>query len=672
MTDVLAVAQVDPFLDHHLLNLRIDASRTGYTTYSANVKEREQAYLRVVSPPFRQMLQANGKSYLLGEHDQWPEGLAEDDVQHTRSSFNVARAVPEIWASLEAGREFPKVRFNEAGLLPPVPNLFDQEEAARREQVYVAEKLTERAKTSLREQVLATYIRQAKLGTHYYRTILHKNRSGHAWMRVIPVVKIVDGKAQTGGHGSFSVQSRIDNSIVYPIWSDALEGSDLDSILVVSRRSAWRVAAEYPFALDGTETVRLEKDGLTALSTSLYLPTDYPKDESGYRNVWVEDYWVVDRAFSTETQGGEPITGRVINALRVNGKLVRVTEYPGWTSVPYFHVQNDNGRDRLGHSDAGTMQPFQDGYNRLLSEQQDVIHGGSRPKHVYKSESGGDVQLDDEGVIHLLPDEELAQLQTTINIYPTQIQFAILKELQDRATGLNPTAWGEIPRVASGRAMAAAAKATGGRLVPRLVDDEEFIVKVLSFILDCMELYGWDAADQLYAGNRDFEIDFPNQDPRDPSEITLDVINRLNAKLIDFATAMEELGVSSPDEMLEKVRRDLGDPILHPEAAQAAAMLQRLIQSMQLEQQKAQQEALMAAQAGAGQGQPGTNVNAQQGQVNAQQQQAQAQGQPTLGPGQNAPASQPGVPNQAQAPADVSTMLQQGKTSNRMIVKGTA
>lgn len=663
---------VDPILDPARLNLRIDASRTGYTAYSATVKEREQTYLRVSSPPFRQFLHAGGKLLAYGEHDQWPEEVGPGDVEHTRSSFNVAQAVPEIWASLEADRKFPKVRFVEEMLLPPPPNFNDQEETARREQAYAAEKLVARAKASLREQVLANYIRRAKMGPHYYRTILHKNRSGHAWMRVLPVVKIVDGVAERQGHGAFLVQSRIDNSIVFPIFSDAIEGANLDSVLVVTRRSAWKVNAEYPVAKDGTPTVVLDQNGLTAVSASFYQPTDYPADESGYRNVWVEDYWLNDPTYSKATNSGEPVSGRVINALRMNGKIVRVTEYPGWTSVPYFHIQNDNGRDRLGKSDVGNVQPFQDAYNRLLSEQQDVIHGGSRPKYTYETEAGGDLQLDDEGVIRLQPDEKLAQLQTSINVFPTQVQHQILQTLQDRSTGLNPTAWGEIPRVASGRAMAAAAKATSGRRIPRLVDDEEFIQAVLTFMLDCMELYGWDASDQLYAGNRDFEIDFPNEDPRDPNEITLDVINRLNAKLIDFATAMEELGVSSPDEMLEKVRRDLGDPILHPEAAQAAAMLQRLIQSMQLEQQKAQQEALMAAQAGAGQGQPGSTVNAQQGQVNAAQAQAQQQAQPTLGPGQNAPASQPGVPNQGQAPADLSTMLQDGKVGNRMIVGSKA
>jgi hypothetical protein len=224
--------------------------------------------------------------------------------------------------------------------------------------------------------------------------------------------------------------------------------------------------------------------------------------------------------------------------------------------------------------------------------------------------------------------------------------------------------------------MAVSAKALAARLLPRLADDSDFIDSLLGFMLDCMELYGWDGADQLYDGNRDFVIDFPNQDSRDQSEITLDAINRLHASLTDTSGAMILVGEESPDERMEAVRRELTDPIMHPEKIQQSLMNQRLQQQMAIEGASAQQQ-MQAAQAGAGQvAQQATSqqqAQAQQAQAQQAQVQAQQQGQPTLGPQQNAPASQPGVPNQAQAqvPADkVSAMMQNGQVSNRIIVGG--
>jgi hypothetical protein len=224
--------------------------------------------------------------------------------------------------------------------------------------------------------------------------------------------------------------------------------------------------------------------------------------------------------------------------------------------------------------------------------------------------------------------------------------------------------------MSSGRAMAVSAKAVAGRMIPRLADDSDFIDSVLGFMLDCMELYEWDDAQALYAGNRDFVIDFPNQDSRDQSEITLDAINRLHANMTDTAGAMVMVGEESPDERMEAVRRELSDPILHGEKRQQALMNQRLEQQMAIEGATAQMQ-LQAAQAGAGQ--QAQSPQAQQRAAQQAQVQAQAQAAPTLGPGQNAPASQPGTPNQAQAqvPADkVSAMMQNGQVSNRIIVGG--
>lgn len=650
---------VDSLLDTASLDRRIGALRHGYATYQADILARQTAYLRAYSPPFKATLGA-GK---FGEHDQWPEEPLPEDALHTRSSFNETRPVIDIWTSLEANLDFPKLRWAEDLLLPPPPHLDDEEATAHAEMVYVADKLVSRHRSAMREQLLAQYLRRAKMGRHYFRTIQRKNIFGQSWLRVLPVVKYDrNGDVKTGGSGSFLSRSKFDNATVYPVWSDA-EDDDAgpEAILVVTRRSAARLAAQWPGA------VQLEPDGLTSQgSTYYYMPTTGLPTEQERRFVYVEDYWVSDPLFSIDVQDGPPIDGRVINAIRVNGHIVQVTEYPGWKSVPYFHVDIDNARDHTGFSDAATMLPFNDAKNRFLSEQTDVIHGTARPKFLHKSDSGVTTpQVGDEGITQIGLDEEFGQLKTSVDVFPTQVHGQQLNDTQSRATGLPPVVYGEIPRMNSGRALASAWKAVAGRMVPRIASDTEFVDHIVGFMLDCMELYQWDDADQLYDGSRDFSVDFPNQDSRDPSEITLDAVNRLHANLTDTAGAMKAIGDLSPDETLEKVRRDLSDPILHADERQKQLMIARLQQSMQIEGQQAQMQAQQAAQAGAG---PSQAVNNQMGQAQAQQAQAQAQQAPTLGPSQNGPSAQSGVPNGAAA--DVSTMLQNGAVGNRMIVKG--
>lgn len=413
------------------LNSRIEALRSVWAGYQASLRTRHAAYLRAFSPGF--------ESKIL-EHDQWTDAFRPEDEGHTRSSYNIVRSAVELWTSLEAS-DFPNLRWVEGFIPVPSPSL-DESINVRRRQGYRASKAIEQHLATVREQVLMRQVRRSKLPRHMYRLTLKKNIYGQAWLRSVP-----DLERQT-----FTNTTTIDPSTVFPIWGTYGDSRSLDAVLVATRRSAASANSQYP------GSVLLENDGITASENYYYQPTQDYRTDRDRSYVWVEDYWTLDPERETET--GEIEESRVLNAVRVNGKIVHSAEYPGWRTVPYFVLSHEDERDNANFGDVATMMPFQDGMNRMLSQQQDVIFGESRPRFKFRGDADRVVQMDAGQIISLDPDEDLEQIQVILNTFPTQQHGQQLLQLMQRATGLPAVVWGEIQAAQnSGRALSTAWRA---------------------------------------------------------------------------------------------------------------------------------------------------------------------------------------------------------------------
>lgn len=651
-------------LDPRILSARIDALRSGWAGHSQRVLVRNKAYLRAFSPDFDDNL---------GEHDQWPDPVRQETIDRYRSSFNLTRAVVELWTSLEAS-DLPAIRFQEHFIPTPSPTN-DEAEGAARHNEYRAAKQVERQIATLREQTLGRHLRRARAKQRFYQAVLRKNVYGHSWVKTWP-----DMRAKT-----FRIATRIDPSTVYPVWSyaDDDEGR-LEAILVAYRRSAGAVNAQFPGFLDIS-------DGIHVSEAGYYQPTQERITESDRAFVWVEDYWYLEDKWDGEPgDDGRASSSAAVNALRINGmfpvadpnrpgyfmpwrgndaELPTVTTHEGWHGLPYVLFENENLRDHLGFSDAGGMLPFQDSTNRFMSQQQDVIHGESRPRFKYRGDAERQIVLGDDEVISLDPDEDIEQLQVRLDVFPTQIHGQQLGDLMSRSTGLPDTVWGRITAAQnSGRALATAWRAVAARLVPRTSGNDRALHQWLDLWMDWLELYGWDSARDLFNGVRDYDLEFPNQEPRDFSEVTLDAMNRYNAGLLDLKRAIEATGEPSPDEVIEDVRADYLDTIMHPEKAQAYLLLEKAKQDMAIQAQQAgmQQAALLAQMQGPGGG-PSTEQAA--GAANQAQTQAAQQAAPTQGADQNqpGPATQPGQNANA---IQTGTLMQDGQAMNRFVQKG--
>jgi len=650
----------------HSLSSRIDALKSGWAGHSNRVLERNQTYLRAFSPDYDSRL---------GEHDQWPDPFRQEEQDRYRSSFNLTRAVVELWTSLEAS-DFPTIRWLERFIPTPAPSQ-DENETAMRQMEYRALKMMERQKSTIREQVLVRHLRRANARRHFYHGVLRKNTFGHSWVKTWPDTQM----------RSFRISSRIDPSTVYPVWSygDDDEGR-LDAILVAYRRSAQSINAQFPGFLP------MASDGLSVSEAGYYQPTAIRVDDADRQFVWVEDYWLLDDSWeATQEPGsdGAPVRSRAINGMRINGRFplrdnhepesetnlpVTIHVHRGWKALPYIPFENENLRDRLGFSDAGGMLPFQDSTNRFMSQQQDVIHGEARPKFKYRGDANRTIILSEEDVVSLDPDEDIEQIQVHLDVFPTQVHGQQLADLMSRATGLPDTVWGRITQAAnSGRALSTAWRAVAARLVPRTLSNDRAIHTWLNLWCDWLVLYGWDSGPELYDDNRDYELEFPNQEPRDFAEVSMDAITRYNAGLLDHKRAIEATGEVSPDEVIEDVRADYMDTIIHPEKAQSYLLLQKAKQDMELQAQQAgmQQAALLQQMQGPPAGGPPTGPSTEQAAGAADQARTQAAQQAAPAGGQAgmpAPATQPG---QDANTIQTGTLMQDGQSMNRFITKGT-
>jgi hypothetical protein len=624
------------------LDRRITALRSAWSGHQESLRSRHARYLRAYSPPYEPRI---------GEHDQWVDAFKQEDDGHTRSSYNIVRAAVELWTSLEAA-DFPTLRFGEDFVPTPSPSTNEAEQASRQE-TYRAIKLVQRQMATMREQSLLKHVRRGRFARHWWDVTRKKNIYGHSWLRTMP-----DFDRQT-----FATTSDIDPSTVYPVWS-TFGGRKLEAVLVATRRSAQSVADEFP------GSVKLSKDGITADYSGYYNPTHDRASDADRAFVWVEDYWLLDSAWQEEQIiDGVPYSthSRVVNAVRVNEKLVWSQDYPGWRRVPYFFRVNEDERDKSGFSDAASVLPFQDGINRMLSQQQDVIASEARPRFKYHGDSDREITLNADEIISLDPDEDLDQIRVDLNVFPTQTHGQQLLQMLQRVTGLPAVVWGEIQAAQnSGRALSTAWRATAARMAPRINEAAAALDEITSFWLDLMELYDWDSARELYRGTRDFEWTFPNKEPRDFLEVTTNAINKMNAGILDVVGAMEEVGEQSPDERLEKIRADYMDMVLHPEKGQSYLLLQRLKNQIQMEAAQAGMQAAQMAQ----QLTAGPPPDRQAAGVAQERTAAAANAAPTGTEGQNSPSTQAGQPGNAST--KVSSLVQDGGPAmNRIVSQST-
>lgn len=549
-----------------------------------DVRDRCETYLRWYSPEYEP---------ILGSHDAWRDPITYEDIDTTRASFPIPRAVVDLWSSLEAAKA-PSVRA-EAERVPPPPPTPDLARARINARNFDLLREMESSNSDLRSARIRQWMRDDAFPLKHHTAVRRKNLYGFSWMKVLP---------QPWRRGIRSHVLR-NPTTVYPLWS-ANEPDELEAVFSAQQLSARRAHAlwpELPLRFKPGETAvafeRGEDDGrYRAINDRWY--------DSSRQFVWVEELWWIDRDI-------EPGTGRlrgttVHTATRVLDRLVHLRSFD-WPELPFVYWENTDERDNFGWSDIASVIDIADEFNRRVSQEGDVIRMFSAPRfQLLGSMDTRKVDLPRPfQMIPLNETERIEQILTRIDVFPTQAHFDILTDLLHRVTGLPPIVWGLINNAqTSGRALSASWKATEARLLPKLMRNEVSCRKYLSILLGYARAYDWYGAKQAFRSGEgadfdDFTWTFPPMEPRDFTEVTMNEITKRDAGLTSTVRAMRAIGTEDAEDALEEVIAEFDDVNLHPDKVNAKLLAQAAeLDNIQRAQQMQQPPAPMPGAAPAG------------------------------------------------------------------------
>lgn len=370
---------------------------------------------------------------------------------------------------------------------------------------------------------------------------------------------------------------------------------------------------------------------------------------------------------------------RTLQALIVAGRVVEKKRYP-WKRLPFHVFEAQHIPTYMhGHSVAEQAISINEALDDLLARQHEVVEFESGPRYVGLNMANASDDADVPAPFELLPlreGEDIRQLDTRVDFFPSELHSNQLYEGMHRGTGLTPIAWGMSPNAqTSGRALSAEWRAVELPLAGRLINMGPEVKAMMECWWDYAEAYDPEAK-RLATYKRDqgdtirsyrrFKIIWIPLDIRDKTERTLDIIQRLQANIVDPETAIEESGYENSDEIMAKIRAYLVDPVYNPLRYQQYLTLQQL--ELQIEQQQLQNDA-MRAQAEAAAGGPSPAETQQQG-INAAGQAAQGPGGPVT-EGQNQLGQVPGGGGAGGIPVDTSILSQTpltGGIGNRAVV----
>jgi hypothetical protein len=349
--------------------------------------------------------------------------------------------------------------------------------------------------------------------------------------------------------------------------------------------------------------------------------------ESDYegKHVKVWDYWckIVD-------EKGEE---HIVNAFFVDGVLASKPAYHDYLpDIPYIVIEHDHEPGSPeGIGDVEPLIDVQIELNRALSHWAQLVADEIDPAYQVDAESvpGGLIPRNGE-VVAAGEGKQVRPIEKGINVFPIQELIEALMKAFHFRSGLSEIMFSLPPGAqTAGRALAIQIEASANRIDPRRDRLYGGLEELLIFWAHMAEHInpqihvGFDEAGQavqkgvreILQGFRRWKFVAPEITPRDNLELVTSVVNRLNNKLISLEDAMDELGVDSPLEMIQKIEAERMNPRLFPGDTQSFVAVLAMLQQYQM---TAQQAGLMP-----GGGDPAA---AAQGQLQAEAQERAPQG----------------------------------------------
>ena len=585
------------------------------------------------------------------------DGVAKIHVDHTNQTV-------DRWAVLQAGAPFV-FRVVPPFVPPPVPNPNDPAQTVFDRKMYeldraIAQDLASRMENRTQEWIERNDLDRLMLWVAWAKEAFGKAivRSGYDMAEKLPTAELMENPS-TCFYGWSRRYGRRELS-----WFAVVEDISVEE---VNRRFGLGLPTDSNGAFDAGSWIGTIDRGDFDIRSE--------QNQSVNRYVTAMEYHETGH----KTLDGQP---GVLQALIIASRVVEWNVYP-WKRLPFHVFENQHIPTYMhGKSIAESEIPINEALDDLLSRQHEVVEFESGPRYVGLNMANSGDDADVPGPFELLPlreGEDIRQLDTRIDFFPSELHSNQLYEATHRGTGLTPIAWGMSPNAqTSGRALSAEWRAVELPLAGRLINMGPEVKALMECWWDYGEAYDADVRDiSTYKTEnkpgvrsyRRFKIIWIPLDIRDKTERTLDVIQRLQANILDPETAIEETGYENSDEIMAKVKAYLLDPVYNPLRYQQYLTLQQL--ELQIQQMQMQNDAMQQQAGGSPQGAPSPADTAQQG-ANAAGQAAQGPGGPVT-EAQNQQGQSPGGGGAGGLPIQTSILSQvplQGGIGNRAIVQG--
>lgn len=597
---------------------RVEQRRLALSGDMAQLRLRYEEVLRWANPPW------DAVSKRL---DPRPEQAAAAREGTNKLHTDLVWPTITRWAVLEAGVT-PTIRVRPKYVAAPVPS-DDADQTWLDRQTYEIDRAIAQNQSSQMENLTAEWMEQANFGRTLYWAAWAKEAFGKGILRSgwdpeerIPTCELMENPSQ-----------------VYYGWSRRYGRRKLSWVIVVEQISPAEANRLYGLDIPTDEYGAVDWSSWSGYLDEGEMDQRAEQQQEIRRYVYAEESWELT---ASGCRYALVVAGRVVDG---------PTEYP-WRRLPFHVLENEHiPTYSHGRSIAEVMIPLNAAYDDMLDREAQVIDFESGPRYLgVNFGEGSEVDLPDP--FELLPMAEgrmVQQLDTRVDFWPAQVHGNELREAKYKATGLTPIAWGMSPNAqTSGRSMTAEWRAVELPLIARIVNMSPEVRDIVRNWWDYAEAYLPDVK-AIGDGYRRFSPIWSPLDIRDKTEKTLDIIQRLQANIIDPETAIEESGLENVDEIMARIRLYLTDPVWNPLRYQQLLTLDQLelairekrVQVAMLEQQAQQAGAMPAEEKGGANGRlPGTSALLERGQTAAVQG-AQGPAGP-VGPAQNQPGQSPG------------------------------
>lgn len=567
----MALAGVTPE-DREVL-ARIEARHIALMGDNAQLRLRYEEVLRWANPPWDPVSR---------RLDPRPDMASMERSGRSKVHVDLVGQALDRWAVLEVGAR-PEPRIVPKYVPPPDPSEKDPTKIIENRQLYDIDRAIEQSRSSQMENVTTEWMDEIA----FHRTMLWMAWAKNAFGKAI----VRDGWDEIDGLPTCEL---LENpSQCYYGWSKRYGRRTLNWFMVVDQMSPEEANFRYGLGIPLDSLGFVDQARWTGvMDDSGEIDGRPEQNESVQRNVYVQEYWELHRGGHDDKPDEQ-----VMAIFAVAGRIVEKRWMP-WRRLP-FHVFEDAHvvTYQHGRSMAERLIPINAAYDDMLDRQGEVIEFESGPRYKGLNMANSGDEVDMPAPFELLPlreGEDIQQIDTRVDFFPTQVHAEELREAKYHSTGLTPIAWGMSPNAqTSGRALSAEWRAVElplhGKLINITPEIRDIWINWWDYAEDAKPEYA-----KIADGWRRFQVVWEPLDIRDSTERTLDVIQRLNANIIDPELAMELTGISNTDEVMARIRSYLLDPVYNPLRYQQYLILQQLeIQIRQAALELAMQEQQM-------------------------------------------------------------------------------